>query len=324
MRQESAARQQLKQVTFRHLKKLFRENFKREPSRCRYNGFVKGLTYQIGVCLYDADEPRDWAGMICDKHEGGIDIAKNCDWFEGKSSKEDVRAQFHEFLQNSDLPEIAQEYPDIAALMWVLELTGSDLIDEKEGEEEVPVSHLLLPIQLWSKPLPKKAIPVALEFTVDPASAPYLVTSSTSFVWVPEAASNKTVKAAIRTGTKTLGELYRGVVEEVAEKGVELKWENVHPNTPKGVLAAIQHLRYYEFNDIEIMTTPAMLEKHGEVWSKTKGLKEIPISAVQWLPDDWVVAVPQDRSFVGFVSLVGPGSIVGVVHNPSRGIAIAR
>lgn len=326
MRKESAIRQQLKQVKYRHLRRLLRDNFKREPRRCRFNGEVKGLTYQIGVCLYDADVPRDWAGMICDKQEGGTEIAKNCEWFQAQADKKQVTDEFEDFLLNSDLPEIAQDYSDIAALMWVLELTGSDLLEE-DGvveEEEVQVSHLLLPIQLWSKPLPKNAVPVGLEFQVDLVTAPYLVTSSTAFVWVPKAATTNTVKAAVRTNATTLGDLYRQIVEEVVEKGLELQWDNVHPNTPEGVLATVNHLRYYEFKGVELLASVETLDEHQGSWADVEGLAEVPVTAVTWLPKGWVVAVPSDRSFVGFVSLVGPGSLVSVVHNPSRGIAVAR
>lgn len=303
------------------MKKALAENFKREPGKCRFNGVVEGNTYRIGVCLYDAETPEDWPGLVCDEKEGGLEQAKKCDWFGPKATKEEVKEEFSNFFKNSSLPEIAQRYPDVAALMWVLDSTTSGL-DEDEFEDNM--SHLLSPVQLWSKPLPKNAIPVALEFPVGPSTAPYLVTSSTSCVWVPKATQANTVRAAVRTGVKTLGELYKDIVENVARKGAELKWGNVHPNTPKGVLGAVEHIRYYDFDDIEIMAHPDFLESQNAAWEEIDGLANVTRLPVRWLEPGWVVAIPADRSYVGFVSLAGSGSVVSVVHNPSRGIAVAR
>jgi len=313
MKNEGAVRQQLKMVKYRHQRKILRDLFKKYPSRCHFSAKTKAHDDGAHFCLYGT-----WKGELCD-----LDRARSCHLFEPKQTKDEAKLNFDRFLQYNDLPEIAQSYPDIAALMWVLDITGADLIEEDVGEE-VHVSHLLVPIQLWSKPLGKNATPVALEFPVDPESSPYLVTSSSSLIWVPEAFDGGIIRAAIRIGMKTLGELYRAVVLEVAKKGLEKKWGNVHDLTPDGIVAAVEHVRYYDLGDVELLASPQVLATGVESgWWTQEALVGVSAKEVAWLPDNIVVAVPQDRTFVGFVSLVGVGSIVSVVHNPSRGIGVA-
>jgi len=326
MKHEGSVRQQLKQVKFRHQKKLIKLNFKKEPKQCRFNGLVSRPGFEVGVCLYGyPPEPdKGWVGRFCDENEpGGVEYARSCELFEPKQTLDEVKDQFDAFLRDSNLPEIAQEYPDIAALMWVLDMTGAELLED-EAEEEVFVSHLLVPIQLWTKALGKNATPVALEFPVDAESAPYIVTSSESIVWVPEALSGDLVRAAIRVGVKNLGMLYRDIVLEIAKVGTEKEWGNVHPLTVEGVQGALEHLRYYDLGDAELLAHPATMKKEDpNAWYRHPTLSEISVRAAAWLPPGIVVAVPLDRAFVGFVSLVGIGSVVSVVHNPSRGIAVA-
>jgi len=41
-----------------------------------------------------------------------------------------------------------------------------------------------------------------------------------------------------------------------------------------------------------------------------------------WVPDDTIIVVPKDRSYVGVVTRLTTKKIAGVVHNAARGIAI--
>ena len=52
-------------------------------------------------------------------------------------------------------------------------------------------------------------------------------------------------------------------------------------------------------------------------------LKQTKITNTHWLPENCAVVVPQNRDFLGFIGMVGK-NFVGVVHNPSRGLSIAR
>ena len=43
-----------------------------------------------------------------------------------------------------------------------------------------------------------------------------------------------------------------------------------------------------------------------------------------WVPDKCAIVVPRDREFVGVLGHLDPKSMVVCVHNPSRGMAVAR
>ena len=57
---------------------------------------------------------------------GGIQDAY-CTLFEPNKDKEELKAEFKEFLATGSLGQIAKKHPDLAALLWVLD-------DEAPGE----------------------------------------------------------------------------------------------------------------------------------------------------------------------------------------------
>jgi hypothetical protein len=116
-------RQKLKQVMYRHLKKRLKALFKRKPSSCLFNESVD-LSDGSSICLCHFREvpeapPRQ---VLCDgRHRGSVRFAQeDCPWWEPGRTKEVVKAEFQKLMRSEDRGLIAAEYPDIAALLWVL------------------------------------------------------------------------------------------------------------------------------------------------------------------------------------------------------------
>jgi len=195
-------------------------------------------------------------------------------------------------------------------------------------------------------------MPLILEFQVPEETAPYLVSSSSSVLWINEAHPGSLIKAAVRESTP--GAFFREVIEAVAAMGLQQEWGNVHPLTVEGLQAAIDHVSYYELGPLELLTPRAHPagstgedEDEDEAppkapWAKEKpqrvspaalmppGLRPLleevglPFRPSAWVPEGTVIVVPKDRSFVGVVSQVTPKKIAGVVHNAARSIGIAQ
>lgn len=124
MRKRAQVKQQLKQVTFRHLQKRLRDNFKQKPQTCCFNREVL-LKEEDGtvvyLCGYTSSQglPRN---IICDDRVPGcVDMARECPLWEPLKTKEMVKNEFNEVVQSGNRGLIASSYPDIAALLWVLD-----------------------------------------------------------------------------------------------------------------------------------------------------------------------------------------------------------
>jgi len=88
-----------------------------------------------------ADSPGTWEGSPCDERYGGDARAAKCPLFACARTKEMLREGFDGFLDGASLPEIADRYPDMAALMWVLNEEvppPAPLTDEEPSEEPPP------------------------------------------------------------------------------------------------------------------------------------------------------------------------------------------
>jgi len=107
----------LKQILFRHLQKKIRAIFR--PSGCIHNKPGTFREQTMGMCHYSN---RGKHLIVCDSEvDGCIQAAVNCSWFKPKMSKEEVKATFKELAGDpSRRGHLAYEYPDAAALMWVL------------------------------------------------------------------------------------------------------------------------------------------------------------------------------------------------------------
>ena len=154
--------------------------------------------------------------------------------------------------------------------------------------------------------------PLAYEFKVDGSSSPFLITNSKSLLWVD--APNDKVRAGVRIKCN-IKEFFMEILEEIIVVGLEANWGNVQSFDPTGIKTALNYLKGYEVGSLEVLVNP-------ESRSSLEGL-EVKITNTHWLPKNFAVFVPQDRDFLGFIGMVGE-DFVSVVHNPSRGISVAR
>lgn len=81
----------------------------------------------VYICTYGMPN-SGWNGDICDSTNN---VASHCKWFQSKVSKLELESEFNELLKDDDY--VLKNYPDIAALQWVLNerirLTGSSIWD---------------------------------------------------------------------------------------------------------------------------------------------------------------------------------------------------
>lgn len=119
MKSLGAVKHQLSQVIFRHVKRQLRDNFKQIPESCKFNkgvGVPGGCV--VGVCFY-GDPPRK---VLCDSALlDGTTQARDCPYWQPIRSKETVKKELQKLLLQGDRGVIASQYPDIAALLWVLD-----------------------------------------------------------------------------------------------------------------------------------------------------------------------------------------------------------
>lgn len=156
-------------------------------------------------------------------------------------------------------------------------------------------------------------IPLALPFSVNPETAPYLVSGAKQpTVWVPQSPKGK-IHAAIRDAEG----FDKEVLDAVTSMGLQLEWGNVHPLTVEGIQACVKHLADFDFENIELLVRDDLeVELPEDLQDK--------VVLAEWLPEKCVVVVPKDRSYLGWIGTVLPGKIVSVVHNASRAMAVAR
>lgn len=154
-------------------------------------------------------------------------------------------------------------------------------------------------------------VPQLMEFPVNAELAPFLVSSSRAVTWVQKASKEGLVRAAVRPRAGLEAE----TVAAIAEMGPTLQWGNVHSLTTAGVEACVAHLNSYGLAELEMLVSPLTDLEGIEV--------KAPRVAAPWMPVNAAVLVPVDRSFVGTLGSVGPDRAVLVVHNASRGVAVA-
>lgn len=155
--------------------------------------------------------------------------------------------------------------------------------------------------------------PLMMEFSVNPELAPFLVSSTRSLQWVPAASQSGHIKAAVRKRQNLESE----IVAAILHMGQEAEWGNVHPLTTEGIQACVDHLAYYDLTRVEILVAPdtdmggvTLPEGHQAVEAR-------------WMPQDAAVVVPVERGFLGTLGTLGQHKAVAVVHNASRGAAVA-
>jgi len=137
-------RQQYKQVKYRARKKFVEHSLKQKPSRCCFIARVSVKDdRQVGLCLYsEVSGDENWEQEICD-----TSVAKTCPKFCPLTSPEVVKERFARLLSLAEtgnakaLGALALHYPDVAALLWVLEPwkeeEKADVIDNPDLATEV-------------------------------------------------------------------------------------------------------------------------------------------------------------------------------------------
>lgn len=157
MRKRAQVKQQLKQVTYRHLQKLLRDNFKQRPDTCCFNREVildEDSRSSVFLCSVTSPsgQPRN---VVCDSRVGGCaEMARECPLWAPLKTKQLVKDQFNEVIQSGNRGLIASEYPDIAALLWVLDDPEGDAVPSEEEIDKAlkdagDVEHQA-PSQGWS------------------------------------------------------------------------------------------------------------------------------------------------------------------------------
>jgi hypothetical protein len=142
-----AVKHKLNQVRFRHMKKRIEAELRQAPGNCVYNAAMPAHAVPksngtngvdvaphrgLSLCLHGAADPVTWKPTFCDERVDGGTRAKSCPVFCSRRTKEQVKDEFKRDLEGLNIAEVAYRYPDMAALIWVLDE------DDVFGAEDVP------------------------------------------------------------------------------------------------------------------------------------------------------------------------------------------
>lgn len=155
--------------------------------------------------------------------------------------------------------------------------------------------------------------PLLMEFPVNPELAPFLVSSTRAVQWVSHASDTGLVRAAVRKRQNLESE----AVAAVVSMGQEAEWGNVHPLTTDGVKRCIDHLLYYEIAPLEILVAS---DTDMEGIELPQGVRVVD---TPWMPLNALAVVPVDRGLLGTMGTIGQHKAVMLIHNASRGMAVA-
>ena len=132
--------QKLKQARFRHIKKEVEALLKKTSRNCSHFSPLPELPNPLGICKLDY--------RVCGKERSA-----NCEDFAHLHGREAIKGSLQEFFSKRDIADIAVRFPDVAALLWVLE--GETFEDDPhEGDDEDYVSGSVLVgtfygLQVW-------------------------------------------------------------------------------------------------------------------------------------------------------------------------------
>lgn len=175
MRNRKDIQKKLAQVKYRHLSKLKRTGLSRRPCNCVFNVSLgegnKPNQPSIGVCTYKVLEGQAPDG-VCDDNFGGKARAQNCPVFEVNQTSQIIKEDFDTFLANASFGEIAYHFPDMAALLWVLQQESPDG-DMESPDGDMDDSDFVDPIKPSKKPL--QEYPALKEFSVEDSRNPYYI-----------------------------------------------------------------------------------------------------------------------------------------------------
>jgi hypothetical protein len=129
VKSEGQIKQKVKQVIFRHRKEHIQQGLSRRPENCGYNEKVRLPVHManratLHICGYcpTGDTPNN---VVCDSTMGGDQQAAECPYFENRLEAEALKDEFNRKLGiDGGIPReigyIAKEFPDVAALLWVM------------------------------------------------------------------------------------------------------------------------------------------------------------------------------------------------------------
>jgi hypothetical protein len=139
MKTEGQVRQKFKQVCYRHRKKLLEKSLSRVPDNCAHNRQLDvGGTRPVGFCSLLIEDPGEWQGLVCDVHRDP-ELAKTCPKFRPPIETDDIKAAFKALVEDPERGLLALKYPDIAALLWVLDDVA--VLDDLPEDEPVEASE---------------------------------------------------------------------------------------------------------------------------------------------------------------------------------------
>ena len=145
MKTDGQIKQKIKQVVYRHRKAFVRHGLARHPENCVYNERVTLPVHMsnratLHVCGYCSEEgvPNN---VVCDASMGGDRQAADCPFFEASKTAKALKEEFNENLgidggAPREIGYIAKEYPDVAALLWVIGPGSGANVEEPEDEEQ--------------------------------------------------------------------------------------------------------------------------------------------------------------------------------------------
>ena len=120
MKTEGEIHHKLQQVRFRHLKKELEARLSEHPVNCKHFTELKACQLQNAPCSQPPGRPAA------------------CGVFEQANDKDELKAGMKEFFLTRPAAEIAARFPDVAALMWVLDGSApAETFFEEFREEEL-------------------------------------------------------------------------------------------------------------------------------------------------------------------------------------------
>lgn len=139
-----AVKHKLNQVRFRHLKRRLEAELQPSPLNCGHNqrlpeyASTQGQEAPPALCMFGADDRMTWEPSFCDERLDQGARARTCPHFCVRRTKDEIKTEFYLALDRMTLPEVAYHYPDMAALLWVLDAEDAVQSHEEPPSEEPP------------------------------------------------------------------------------------------------------------------------------------------------------------------------------------------
>lgn len=138
MKSEGQLRHKIKQVTFRHLKRALEDGLSVRPCNCKFNMQLQGGGSPLAFCGLSGTDTGTYT--VCDEKFKGREKAQNCQLFQLRRSKDEIRSEFDTRLRTKEIHTLAADYPDLVALLWVLDT-------DMTVPQEPPVEYRFVPMQ---------------------------------------------------------------------------------------------------------------------------------------------------------------------------------